>query len=119
MKIRIIMDTHILTATIYNNPTARDFVSLLPLSIKLDDYANTEKIFYLPKKLSLQDAPAGMEPSKGDITYYAPWGNIAIFYRNFQYAKGLVILGKIDSDISILEKWNKSKEVKIEILKPE
>jgi hypothetical protein len=31
----------------------------------------------------------------GDITYYAPWGNLAIFYRDFGYSPGLVRLGHI------------------------
>jgi hypothetical protein len=33
-------------------------------------------------------APAGSDPSVGDITYYAP-GNLAIFYRDFGYSRGL------------------------------
>jgi hypothetical protein len=38
--------------------------------------------------------PAGSEASVGDITYYAPWENLAIFYNDFGYASRLVILGK-------------------------
>lgn len=34
--------------------------------------------------------------------YYAPWGNLAIFYKDFGYASGLVILGKIDSEVEAL-----------------
>jgi hypothetical protein len=34
----------------------------------------------------------------GDITYYALWGNLAIFYRDFGYSNGLVILGRMDDD---------------------
>ncbi|MFJ8021509.1 cyclophilin-like fold protein [Streptomyces sp. NPDC096311] len=26
-----------------------------------------------------------MNPSVGDLTYCAPWGNPAIFYRDFDY----------------------------------
>lgn len=39
----------------------------------------------------------------GDITYYAPWGNLAIFYRDFGYASRLVVLGKLDSGIEALD----------------
>ncbi|GAA4730631.1 hypothetical protein GCM10023216_23110 [Isoptericola chiayiensis] len=28
--------------------------------------------------------------------YYAPWGNLAIFYRDFGHAPGLVRLGAFD-----------------------
>lgn len=87
----------VLTATLRDNETTRDFVSLLPLTLTLEDYAGTEKISYLPKKLSTVGAPSGSDPSVGDITYYAPWGNLAIFYRDFGYSDGLVVLGQIDS----------------------
>jgi hypothetical protein len=33
----------------------------------------------------------------GDFTYYSPWGNLAIFYRDFGYADGLIIMGSIES----------------------
>ena len=36
-------------------------------------------------------------PSIGDIAYYAPWGNLAIFYRDFPYSPGLIKLGVIDT----------------------
>ena len=28
---------------------------------------------------------------------YAPWGNLAIFYRDYGFSRGLVPLGKLDS----------------------
>ena len=55
-----------------------------------------------PKKLSTEGAPSGSGPSVGDIAYYAPWGNLAIFYREFGYSSGLVILGKIDNGIEAI-----------------
>jgi hypothetical protein len=82
--------------------TTRDFLSLLPTTLTLEDYAATEKITYLPRKLSTAGAPAGSDPSVGDIAYYAPWGNLAIFYRDFRYSKGLIRLGRIDSGIEAL-----------------
>ena len=66
------------------------------------NYAGAEKISDLPKRLSTKDAPSGSDPSVGDIAYYAPWGNLAIYYRDFGYSNGLVILGKIDGDIEAL-----------------
>ena len=41
MKIRLIFNDITLTATLHDNPTARDFISLLPLTLKLEDYAGT------------------------------------------------------------------------------
>ena len=103
MKIRLTINGKAMTATLADSPTARDFIAMLPLTLKLDDYAATEKIAYLPKeKLSTQSAPAGIDPDVGDITYYAPWGNLAIFYRDFGYSKGLIKLGRIDSGVEAL-----------------
>lgn len=102
MKIRLIIDGKAMTATLADNATARDFVSLLPLTLTLEDYGSTEKIAYLPKKLSTAGAPAGVDPDVGDITYYAPWGNLAIFHRDFGYSKDLIKLGRLDSDVGAL-----------------
>ena len=115
-KITVTTADTVLSAILYDNPTTRDFISLLPLDLKLDDYAGTEKISYLPRKLSTDDAPAGFDPSVGDITYYAPWGNLAIFYKDFGYANGLVHLGKIDKGVEKLIKKG-SLNVTIKIIK--
>ncbi len=104
MKIKISSGNTILTATMHDNATARDFMSMLPLTLMLKDYASTEKVGDLPRKLSTQGAPSGSDPSVGDITLYAPWGNLAIFYKDFGYASGLIILGKIDSGIEKLSR---------------
>ena len=44
MKIRIKLESKTLTATLDDNATTRDFVALLPLTLKLQDYNRTEKI---------------------------------------------------------------------------
>ena len=99
MKVRITVGEKAVTATLTDGAAARDFVSLLPLTLVLEDYAKTEKISHLPRKLTATGAPAGSDPSVGDIAYYAPWGNLAIYYKDFGYSNGLVILGKIDGDV--------------------
>ena len=114
MKIRFTIDgKELATATLLDNATARDFLTLLPLTVTLEDYAATEKITYLPRKLSTAGAPAGSDPSVGDIAYYAPWGNLAIFYKDAGYARGLLPLGRVDSSIEVLRAVDRSK-VRIE-----
>jgi len=83
-------------ASMENNQAAKDFISILPMTLNVSDYASTEKVSDLPKKLSISDAPKGHQASVGDITYYSPWGNLAIFYKNFSYASGLVLLGHMN-----------------------
>jgi hypothetical protein len=102
MKIRIKVGETVLTATMLNTETSRDFIALLPLTLRMKDYSGTEKLSDLPRKLSTKNAPSGCDPSVGDITYYSPWGNLAIFYKDFGYSKGLVKLGSIDGGIEQL-----------------
>ncbi|WP_289500510.1 cyclophilin-like fold protein [Gloeocapsopsis sp. IPPAS B-1203] len=102
MKINIRVGNEVVTATLIDSKTTQDFISLLPLTLTLEDYANTEKISDLPRRLSTEDAPLGSDPAVGDIAYYAPWGNLAMYYNDFGYSNGLIILGKIDGDIEAL-----------------
>lgn len=105
MKLYIHFDSTTLSAELFDNPSSRDFIQLLPITTTLEDYANTEKIFYPERKLDLSGAPSGYKANKGDITYYGPWGDIAIFYKNFSYASGLVPIGKIENNgIEVLQK---------------
>jgi hypothetical protein len=82
---------------------------LLPLQLTLKDHARTEKIADLPKKLTTQGAPSDSDPSVGDIAYNAPWGNFAIFYKDFSYSDGLIILGRLDSGIETLTAFSAGK----------
>lgn len=100
--IRISFQDHDVIAELYDNPTAEDLVSLLPLTLTFRDYSGTEMISYPPRELNTTDAPAGHDPAAGDITFYAPWGNIAIFYRDFSYSPGLVPIGRITSGLEHL-----------------
>jgi len=102
MEIRLTANGKTVTATLIDNATSRDVRSLLPLTLTLEDYAATEKIAYLPRKLSTEGVPPGFDPSVGDVTYYAPWGNLAIFHKDAPYAEGLIQLGRIDSGLEVL-----------------
>ncbi|MGS3143945.1 cyclophilin-like fold protein [Aeromonas sanarellii] len=102
MNIKITIAGQIITATLEESDSARDFFAMLPLTLPFEDYAETEKIAYLPRRLTTQGAPKGMDPDVGDISYYAPWGNLAIFYRDFGYSTGLIKLGRIESGLDAL-----------------
>lgn len=102
MRIRIIAGDTVLGATLEDSAASRDFAALLPLDLTLSDYHGIEKIADLPTRLSTDGAPAGVDPEVGDITYYAPWGNLALFYRGFGYSRGLVRLGRIEQGIERL-----------------
>jgi len=102
IRIHVIVADETLSATLDDTPPGRDFAKLLPLQLKLEDFHATEKIADLPRALDTTQAPASYTPKPGDITYYAPWGNLAIFYKPFQSAQGLVRLGAFDGPIDAL-----------------
>ena len=101
-KIRIEFNGASTTATLYDNPSTRDFASMLPLDLTIDDYSTNEKIAYLPRKLTEEGAGPFANEAPGDLAYYAPWGNLAFFYGSYRYSSGLIRLGRIDSDIAPL-----------------
>ncbi|WP_369126869.1 cyclophilin-like fold protein [Amycolatopsis vastitatis] len=61
-----------------DSAAARDFAALLPLTLNLSDFHQTERISDLPRPLSTAGAPRSAEPKAGDLAFYAPWGNLAI-----------------------------------------
>lgn len=103
-EIRIVAGDLVIHATLADSAATQDLLAQLPLSLELSDYHRTEKISYLPKALSTSGMPKAMDPDVGDFTYFAPWGNIALFYKDFGYSRGLVKLGEIDAnDVEMLK----------------
>ena len=91
-----------ITAVLADNPTAKDFYNALPLTLTLENYGGVEKISRDIPKLSTQNAPKSHAAQAGDLTYYAPWGNLAIFTGNFGSASGLVYFGRINKGLDKL-----------------
>lgn len=102
LKIKLIFHNEEVVVNLQDNATSQDLLASLPLTVTFEDYAGTEKISYLPNKLSTDGAPAGFDPSIGDLAYYAPWGNLALFYKDFGYSNSLIKLGAIDAGIDKL-----------------
>jgi len=102
MKIQLIINDRRLSATLEDSRPAREFIAQLPLTLQLEDYAETEKIAQLPRHLNVTGEPEGITPVAGDIAFYAPWGNLAIFHKPFAYSKGLVRLGRIEGGLQHL-----------------
>lgn len=98
MDIRVTLDGQEVEATLNDSPAARDLASLLPLTLDLKDFHGTERIADPPRKLTTEHAPEPQAPKTGDLTYYAPWGNLALFYKDGPSAsEDLLVLGHIDA----------------------
>ena len=88
-----------------DSPAARDLYAQLPLGITVEDYGNNEKIFYPPKKLST-DATPQADAKAGTLAYYAPWGDVVMFYKDFGSAAGLYELGHAVSGNEYIKKMS-------------
>ncbi|MFB8044531.1 cyclophilin-like fold protein [Streptomyces hydrogenans] len=97
MDIRVTLDGRPVKATLNDSPAARDFAELLPLALDLTDFHGIERVADLPRKLDTAGAPEPTAATTGDIAYYAPWGNLALFYQDGPAASAdLLILGHLD-----------------------
>lgn len=99
LDVNITVGNRTITATMDDNAAARDFLSRLPLEVTLNDYNNiTEKIFYPDPALTTEGVIRGCAPTPGDITIYAPWGNVAVFCKNWPHSRDLIKIGHIDGN---------------------
>lgn len=116
MQIRFDLDDSSFTVTLGDGPAARSLAAQLPLTLTLRDFHRTEKVADLPSRLDTRGEPSGTSAEAGDLTYYSPWGNLAFFYRGFGYADGLVALGKIDGDPSVLKSIREGQEATVTVV---
>jgi len=104
MKIRLTIDNKTLTATLADNGTARDFASLLPLTLTMNDLFGREKFGHLPRAIS-DKGKRTRTYEIGDIAYWSPGPDVAIYYHHDGEKipdPGIIVIGKIESDMEAL-----------------
>jgi hypothetical protein len=112
--VRITVDGHTFTAQLADNPTARNLIDELPLTLAFRDFNGVEKIAKLPGPLTTGGVPAGADPDINDIGYYAPSGDLVFYYGDVGYWNGIVRLGRFDGDIDFIQRQSDGFEVTIE-----
>ena len=65
-------------------------------------YSDNEKIFYPSKELDVNDAPEA-EGGAGVLAYYEPWGDVVMFYDDFDSNSSLYELGRVVSGSEWIE----------------
>ncbi|MDE6852317.1 MAG: hypothetical protein K2J67_07485 [Lachnospiraceae bacterium] len=103
-RITVKSDKYTVVYQLNNSKAAKELYNQLPLTLKVENYSVNEKIFYPPKKLKTSGAP-NSGGGKGSLSYYAPWGDVVMFYDSAGPASGLYELGTVVSgkdDISKL-----------------
>lgn len=113
--VRILFEGGEAVAVLNDDPLAEAFLRLLPLEVEFSDFAGEEKIFYLPEKLPVRGT-ANADERKGDFCYYAPWGNIAVFYKGYGHGKNLYVVGSLASGKEKLAAMKENFKARIEAL---
>ena len=114
MKLNLNIGGKTVAATLADNATARDFVSVLPLSVSMNDLFGREKYGDLPRALS-EGGPRKSRYEVGDIAYWSPDHQFAIYYHQDGESipsPGIIPIATIDSGV---EAFNVSGSVKVRI----
>lgn len=103
-RVRIIIGGTSIEATLADSDAARDFASLLPLTLSMNDLFRREKFAALPRAISEQGKRTH-DYAVGTIGYWPPGPDLAIFYRHDGEripTPGLIVIGKIKTGVEAL-----------------
>lgn len=102
MRIRCSFKDQSFTYRLQDSATTRDFVSLLPLDLTIEDFSSNEKIAHLPRRLDEGGLIDYSDEMPGDLCYFRGWGNLAFFHDRYAYRGDLIRLGRIEGKIDPL-----------------
>jgi hypothetical protein len=105
VKISIRVNGKTVSATVLDNSTARDFLSLLPLNLSLSDLFGREKYGSLPRALS-EKGPRTQTYEVGDIGYWSPGHDVAIYYHKDGEvipSPGIIPIARIDANAEVFK----------------
>ena len=101
MRLELTVAGKVATAILVDSATARDFVSLMPMTLTMNDLFKREKFGHLPRALS-GDGEGARTYEVGDVVYWPPGPDVAVFYRHDGQripAPGITVLARIDSGV--------------------
>ena len=91
-----------------DNPTSRDLLAKLPLTLEFEEFGGREKISYLAAPLATHGSP-GSAPGDGTLVYYKPWGNLGFYYNaTGGHDDNLITLGTVESGMDGLDRIERS-----------
>jgi hypothetical protein len=109
VRIRLIVGDDVATASLEDSASARDFAAMLPTTIRMHDLLGREKPGRLPRQLSIEGARREFDYQVGELAYWPPGNEIAIFYADDGQTipqPGLVRLGTIDTGLEVIAAGN-------------
>ena len=101
-QMRIMVDEHEIVFELNDSAAAESLYGQLPFQVEISDYSDDEKIFYPPEGLETSNTPLA-DAKTGTLAYFAPWGDVVMFYKEFGSYNGLYELGQVISGGEYIE----------------
>ena len=116
-RVRFLVGGDEIIVRLEDNPAADSLYEMLPMELRFEDYNGTEKIAYPDEALTTDGAPDHCTPQRGDLCFYAPWGNLCFFYRDFRESPSLVPLGVVQTGVEYLVDLDSASSVTVEAVR--
>ncbi len=102
----------ILVADLVDCGTTDEFISDLPVTIRMADYYNRIKYSYFDAPIS-QDGSKQLEYEVGDIAYWLEGNELLIYYDHDHkpMCSDIIVIGKVQSGVEKLAEYSGSVEI--------
>ncbi len=100
--VRIVIGDTVVTAELWDNAPAQALADRLPLTLTFSDLNAVEKTARLDPALPMTGMPEGDDPQPRDIGWYAPSGDVVLYYGDVGYWPGIARLGHIIAGVDTI-----------------
>lgn len=107
MRMTMSIDDTVLTVSLIDSETTREFISQLPETIQMRDYYSRIKWSYFSEPISV-NGPKQLEYEIGDVAYWPEGNELLIYYKSDgkPMRSDIIVMGKIESGVEVFEKYS-------------
>lgn len=113
--IRITVNDQVVTGVLWDNASSRSLIDQLPLTLTFTDLNRVEKVGRIPRPLSMEGMPEGDDPEPNEIGYYAPSGDLVLYYGDVGYWPGIARIGQFTSGLDPIKDQDEDFTATIEL----
>lgn len=116
VEVKMTVGQTVITATLNDSGTTREFVATLPRTMAMSRYDDRE--YYGKVGIPLTEDGERIESYvNGDVTYFTTGGSFAIFFDKDHESRqsGLIRMGRVTSDLNAFHDLENNIEVRIEV----